>query len=224
MEKELRTMTIRKYLYMTLALVMSACSEQDACDAPLQSEVRMPVLFSAGNSDVALTRASATYMPQDSRFVCSMFFHAGANDTNKSAFYAVDGIPVEDVNMATTWLKINNTIGNAVYWNNKYLPAANTDVYGFDETAKCFYWQNRLSHIFLALADYHKLSEDNGDTGSLKLYPDITTQYKGQYMLAYDLTRGNKTTMTEQPDPIQAIRDSTSFGSHTRGQPRKTVL
>ena len=206
-------MTIRKYLYMTLALVMSACSEQDACDAPLQSEVRMPVLFSAGNSDVALTRASATYMPQDSRFVCSMFFHAGANDTNKSAFYAVDGIPVEDVNMATTWLKINNTIGNAVYWNSTYDAALKTDIYGFDENAKCFYWQNRLDHLFLALADYHQLSSDNGTTGTLKLYPEVTSQYKGQYMLAYDLTRGNKTTMTEQPDPIQAIATACPSGA-----------
>ena len=206
-------MTIRKYLYMTLALVMSACSEQDACDAPLQSEVRMPVLFSAGNSDVALTRASATYMPQDSRFVCSMFFHAGANDTNKSAFYAVDGIPVEDVNMATTWLKINNTIGNAVYWNSTYDAALKTDIYGFDENAKCFYWQNRLDHLFLALADYHQLSLDNGTTGTLKLYPEVTSQYKGQYMLAYDLTRGNKTTMTEQPDPIQAIATACPSGA-----------
>ena len=205
-------MTIRKYLYMTLALVMSACSEQDACNAPLQSEVRMPVLFSAGNSDVALTRASATYMPQDSRFVCSMFFHAGANDTNKSAFYAVDGIPVEDVNMATTWLKINNTIGNAVYWNSTYDAALKTDIYGFDENAKCFYWQNRLDHLFLALADYHQLSSDNGTTGTLKLYPEVTSQYKGQYMLAYDLTRGEKKSMSEQPDPILALETARPSG------------
>ena len=173
----------------------------------------MPVLFSAGNTDAVITRASASasYMPQDSRFVCSMFFHAGANDTDKSAFY--DSKPTADVSMTTTWLKINNSIGNAVYWNNKYLPAANTDDYGFDETAKCFYWQNRLSHIFLALADYHKLSEDNGDTGSLKLYPDITTQYENQYMVAYDLTRGDKTAMKQQPDPILAVETAQPSGA-----------
>ena len=197
-----------------MALVLAGCTaEQETFDEGLQQIERMPVLFSAGNTDAVITRssASASYMPQDSRFVCSMFFHAGANDTDKSAFY--DSKPTADVSMTTTWLKINNSIGNAVYWNNKYLPAANTDVYGFDETAKCFYWQNRLSHIFLALADYHKLSEDNGDTGSLKLYPDITTQYENQYMLAYDLTRGDKTAMKQQPDPIQAVETAQPSGA-----------
>ena len=206
-------MTIRKYLYIAIALVLGACSEQDVFDDSQEEMGRMPVLFSAGNTDAVITRAStsASYMPQDSRFVCSMFFHAGANDTDKSAFY--DSKPTADVSMTTTWLKVNNSIGNAVYWNNKYLPAAKTDVYGFDETAKCFYWQNRLSHIFLALADYHKLSEDDGDTGSLKLYPDITTQYENQYMVAYDLTRGDKTAMKQQPDPIQAVETAQPSGA-----------
>lgn len=201
-------MTIRKYLYIAFALLMASCSETEIEES--QDPVRsMPVLFSAGNTEATVTRATASYMPKNSHFVCSMFFHAGVNDTIGSEFSA----PVADVNMTTAWLKINNSIGNAVYWNNKYLPAANTDVYGFDETAKCFYWQNRLSHIFLALADYHKLSEDNGDTGSLKLYPDITTQYENQYMVAYDLTRGDKTAMKQQPDPIQAVETAQPSGA-----------
>jgi hypothetical protein len=206
-------MTIRKYLYIAIAFVLTACSEQDAFDDPQEEMGRMPVLFSAGNTDATITRASASasYMPQDSRFVCSMFFHAGANDTNDSAFYASK--PIADVSMTTTWLKINNSIGNAVYWNNKYQSAEKTDIYGFDEAAKCFYWQNRLSHVFLALADYHKLSEDDGDTGSLKLYPDITSQYNNQYMVAYDLTRGDKTAMKQQPDPILAIETAQPSGA-----------
>ena len=199
-----------KYLHIAMvALLMAGCSEAEIDNG--QQQGRMPVLFSAGNTDAMITRASASasYMPQNSRFVCSMFFHAGANDTNDSEFTA----PVLDVNMTTAWLKINNSTGNAVYWNNKYLPAAKTDVYGFDETAKCFYWQNRLSHIFLALADYHKLSEDDGDTGSLKLYPGITTQYNNQYMMAYDLTRGDRTSMKQQPDPIQAVETALPSGA-----------
>ena len=190
--------------------MMSACSEQDIISDSQETVSRMPVLFSAGNTDVALTRATASYMPKDSRFVCSMFFHAGANDTNKSEF----GAPVSDVNMTTAWLKINNATGNAVYWNKSYNNEnISTDIYGFDENAKCFYWQNRLDLLFLALADYHQLSSDNGTTGTLKLYPEVTSQYKGQYMLAYDLTRGNKTTMTEQPDPIQAIATACPSGA-----------
>ena len=204
-------MTIRKYLYIAIALVLGACSEQDAFDDSQEELCRMPVLFSAGNTDAVITRssASASYMPQDSRFVCSMFFHAGANDTDKSAFY--DSKPTADVSMTTTWLKINNSIGNAVYWNNKYLPAANTDVYGFDETAKCFYWQNRLSHIFLALTDNHDL-DGSISNGSLKIYPDVTDKYKDKYMLAYDLTRGEKKAMSEQPDPILALETARPSG------------
>lgn len=207
-------MTIRKYLYIAIAFVLTACSEQDAFDDPQEEMGRMPVLFSAGNTDATITRASASasYMPQDSRFVCSMFFHAGANDTNDSAFYASK--PIADVSMTTTWLKINNSIGNAVYWNNKYQSAEKTDIYGFDEAAKCFYWQNRLSHVFLALADYNKLNSDDGtDAGNLKLYPNVTSQYKDQYMMAYDLTRGNKTAMSQQPDPIQAVETAHPQGA-----------
>lgn len=195
-------MRIRHYIYIALVALMSACSAQDAYDEPQQVS-HMPVLFSAGNTGVALTRATASYMPLDSRFVCSMFFHAGANDTNDSEF----GAPVSDVNMTTTWLKISNATGNAVYWNKSYNNEnISTDTYGFDASAKCFYWQNRLNHIFLALADNNKLSTDDGtETGTLKLFPDENTQYKNQYMKAYDLTKGDKTSMAEQPDPILAV-------------------
>jgi hypothetical protein len=63
-----------------------------------------------------------------------------------------------------------------------------------------------LNHIFLALADNNKLSTDDGtETGTLKLFPDENTQYKNQYMKAYDLTKGDKTSMAEQPDPILAV-------------------
>ena len=166
----------------------------------------MPVLFSAGNTEAAVTRATASYMPQNSRFVCSMFFHAGATDTNESALYSDK--PSPDVNMTTAWLRINNATGNAVYWNSSYTNVTdeNLDDYGFDKNAKCFYWQNRLNHIFLALADYNKLSSDDATGNStLKIYPDVDTQYKNQYLLAYDLTRGDKTAMTDQPDPILAV-------------------
>ena len=189
-----------EYLYIAFACLVSSCSELEPCDNSKEQISCMPVLFSAGNTEASVTRSTASYMPLDSRFVCSMFFHAGASDTNNSEF----GAPISDVNMTTAWLKINNVTGNAVYWNNTYTDAAATDIYGFDEAAKCFYWQNRLNHIFLALADNNKLSTDSG-TGTLKLFPDDSTRYKNQYMRAYDLTKGTKNTMSEQPDPIQAV-------------------
>ena len=192
---------------------MASCTETEI-EGPQEQVRHMPVLFSAGNTEATVTRATASYMPMDSRFVCSMFFHAGANDTNESKFSA----PVSDVNMTTAWLKISNTTGNAVYWNKAYSEVVkdSLDVYGFDVNSKCFYWQNRLNHIFLALTDYNKLKTQDGTddvtTGTLKLFPDVDTQYKENYMLAYDLTRGQKTSMSEQPDPILALETARPSG------------
>lgn len=211
-------MKIKKYLYMAtaalamaIALTLGACTETEVENGGTQQGL-MPVLFSAGKT--AVTRsASATYMPDGSRFVCSMFFHAGAKDTNDSAYVA----PVSDVNMTTAWLKINNATGNAVFCDSTYKAATSTDSYGFDENAKCFYWQNRLNHIFVALTDNNKLKTqdgtDNSTTGTLKLFPNVQTQYDGKYMLAYDLTRGeNDSTITQQPDPILAFETARPSG------------
>ena len=201
-------MTIRKYLYIAFALLVASCSETEIEES--QDPVRsMPVLFSAGNTEATVTRATASYMPKNSHFVCSMFFHAGVNDTIGSEFSA----PVADVNMTTAWLKISNSTGNAVYWNKEYSEVVkdSLDVYGFDVNSKCFYWQNRLNHIFLALTDNHDL-DGSISNGSLKIYPDVTDKYKDKYMLAYDLTRGEKKAMSEQPDPILALETARPSG------------
>ena len=201
-------MTIRKYLYIAFALLMVSCSETEIEES--QDPVRsMPVLFSAGNTEATVTRATASYMPKNSHFVCSMFFHAGVNDTIGSEF----GAPVADVNMTTAWLKISNSTGNAVYWNKEYSEVVkdSLDIYGFDVNSKCFYWQNRLNHIFLALTDNNDL-DGSISNGSLKIYPDVTDKYKDKYMLAYDLTRGEKKAMSEQPDPILALETARPSG------------
>lgn len=193
-----------------MALVLAGCTaEQETFDEGLQQIERMPVLFSAGNTEATVTRATASYMPKNSHFVCSMFFHAGVNDTIGSEF----GAPVADVNMTTAWLKISNSTGNAVYWNKAYSEVVkdSLDVYGFDVNSKCFYWQNRLNHIFLALTDNNDL-DGSIINGSLKIYPDVTDKYKDKYMLAYDLTRGEKKSMSEQPDPILALETARPSG------------
>ena len=187
-------MKIKNLHIAMVALLMAGCSEAEI-DNGQQQKGLMPVLFSAGNTNVALTRSeSSAYMPENSRFVCSMFFHAGASDTNDSKFTA----PVADVNMTTAWLKINNATGNAVYWNQAYSDDnVTTDTKtGFDVDARCFYWQNRLNHIFVALTDNNKLKTQDGTDdatkGTLKMFPDVQTLYDNKYMLAYDLTRDTK--------------------------------
>lgn len=211
----INAMKIKKFLYMVtvalamaIALTLGACTEAEVENGGTQQS-QEPVLFTVGNIGSAVTRASIGYLQADSRFVCSMFFHAGAKDTDNSPFYSVDNKLASDVNMTTTWLKINDATGNAVYRQSSFNETGITqDDFGFDKAAKIFYWQNRLNHIFLALTDNNKLKTQDGtdDTtaGTLKLFPDVqTVDANGNYMLEYDLTTGSK--MTDQPDPILAF-------------------
>ena len=196
-------------LAMAIALTLGACTEAEVENGVTQQS-QEPVLFTVGNIGSAVTRASIGYLPADSRFVCSMFFHAGAKDTDNSAFYSDDNKLASDVNMTTTWLKINDATGNAVYRQSSFNETGITqDDFGFDKAAKIFYWQNRLNHIFLALTDNNKLKTQDGTddatNGTLKLFPDVQTKYDNKYLLEYDLTKGTKTAMTDQPDPILAF-------------------
>ena len=194
------------------------------------SPIGQPVMFSSGSMEKAGTRSDAPlgstepyyhdisstksvpYLAQNGRFVCTMYYHATAGATDSSPF---DVRPnSEGGTMATAWLKVNNTVGNSVYWNKAYTDVAtgNLDSYGFDKDAAKFYWQNRLTHAFLALADYNKLTSNDGTTtaqGKLKMFPwgdkvlskeDVpATDEKEAYTLytydptinVYDLTRGD---------------------------------
>ena len=175
---------------LCLAMMMFSCTIDDISQVE-QPKGLMPVLFSAGNMEAAITRAaSASYMPENSRFVCSMFFHAGKDDTNDTPFYPDDGAPTPEVNMTNAWLKINNALGNAVYRQSTFADPAEQDVNGFDKAANCFYWQNRLDHVFLAVADNNHLT----------VCPIIE-----ENKLTCDLTRTDQiTSMAQQPDPIVA--------------------
>ena len=158
-----------------MAFLLAGCTaEQETYDKGQQIE-EMPVLFSAGNTEATVTRAaSASYMPATSHFVCSMFFHAGANDNNDTEFYTKNNPLIANVNTFTSTLTIDGSLGNAKYDNEK-----------------SFYWQNRLNHVFLALADNNKLGE----------VPEVTVSDK----ITYDLTRTDAIkSMTEQPDPMVA--------------------
>lgn len=160
-------------------LLCVGCTSDDSVGEQ-QPKGLMPVLFSAGNTDVkANTRAaSAAYMPDDSKFACAMFFHAGASDTNDAEYAA----PIQEVNMFSDVFTIKGSQGEAKRTDNKY-----------------FYWQNRLDHVFLALADNNNLSEA----------PEATVGEK----VEFDLTRGDKTAMTQQPDPMLAWEKKSPAGA-----------
>jgi hypothetical protein len=190
-----------------------------------------PVLFTSGNMTAARTRAddplgskapyywgmnsttSVPYMGLNGRFVCTMYYHATVGATDASDFDIKD---VEDGGtMTTAWLKVDDNAGNSVYWNKAYPDSYEpiVDEYGFDKSATMFYWQNRLTHVFLALADYNKLTTNDGDAtvqGKLKMYPDYDMDFvtlpaepteeqllayanklsDNRYANKYDLTRG----------------------------------
>ena len=156
-------------------MMMFSCTTDDISQVEKPKGL-MPVLFSAGNMEAAITRsASASYMPKNSRFVCSMFFHAGKDDTNASSFYSEDNPLQDNVNRFSNSFVINDMFGSANY--------ADSNI---------FYWQNRLNHVFVALTDKN-------------LQPETTApEVPNDEALVYDLTKGEKTKMSEQPDPIRA--------------------
>lgn len=212
---------------MCLALAGCAAKEPLAEQDPV---VGTPVLFSSGSLTEVRTKtdplgstspyyfgmtntSGVPYMPMNGRFVCTMYYHPTAGATDATPFDLID--QTNGGTATTAWLKVNNNLGNSVYWNKEFTDVASCDIdtYGFDKNSTCFYWQNRLTHAFLALADNHKLATNDGATtaqGKLKLYPNSDTELTiGDAQVSvntYDLTRGGlMTSMSQQPDPLLAL-------------------
>ena len=219
-----------KFIWI-LCLALAGCTAKEPLAEQLDV-VGTPVLFSAGSLTEVRTKtplgstspyymgmtntSGVPYMPQDGRFVCTMYYHSTAGATDASPFDTT--AVIRGGTMTTSWLKVNNKLGNSVYWNKEFNSVGVvTDALGFDKAATCFYWQNRLTHAFLALADYNKLSTNDGatnDPGKLKLYPNFDTKLtigltSGDVEVSvntYDLTRGEfMSSMTQQPDPLLAL-------------------
>ena len=161
-------------LYVLCGLALAGCTAQ-----PVPEESKIPVLFTVGSEDLALTKASVPYMPENGHFVCAMYFHASAQATpaDEGDFDVTD--PSEGGTLTESRLTVNNALGNAVYADD----------------APAFYWNNRMTHAFVALANNNKLDE----------YP--------AWDATYDLTRGSRTSMSEQPDPILALTLARATGS-----------
>lgn len=156
-------------------LLLAGCTAQPVPER----EGKMPVLFTVGNEEPELTKAGVPYMPQGSHFVCTMYIHASAQATlEEEGHYDVED-PSEGGTLTESRLTVDNTLGNATY----------------DDGYPGFYWNNRLKHAFVALADYNRLDE----------YPSLSE--------TYDLTRGNLTSMAQQPDPILAFTEARPTGS-----------
>lgn len=169
---------------MFVVLFVGACTDElvvGEANSPANDDkgIGQIVLFSSGNANTQTTRADVCpYMEKEGRFVCKMYYHAKATDTDASPFDTVS-TPI------TSWLRVNNNEGNSVYWQKDYdmdgVDEEHSDYkdYGFDSRAQYFYWRNRLNHVFLAYTDYNKLKTNTYNSpqgkpqqGSLFMYPE----------------------------------------------------
>ena len=107
-----------------------------------------------------------------------MYYHTLKHDTDDSPF------DLTDDKITKAWLEVSDGAGNVAYKNES-----------FDAAGTPFYWQNRLNHAFVAIANNNDLTTSQ-------------TIYKSPSDAAfntYDLTKGEKTAITQQPDPIRAV-------------------
>lgn len=161
-------------------MLLLACSDDismegnDTGDVPFEPSM---VLFSAGNAENTITRASIPYMELDGRFVCKMYYHSKTGDTDSSPYdVALPGEP-DHGTQVTAWLKVNNNVGNCIYWNPEYIDVAadKQNEYG-EKAAQAFYWQNRLEHAFLAVADFNQLKANRASTGLTLPFDDYVRE------------------------------------------------
>lgn len=184
------------------------------------------VLFSSGSAANTTSRANVIpYMEQDGRFVCKMYYHAKASDTDADEF-DTETTPV------ASWLRVNDNEGNSVYWQNDYdMTGVDTEHqdyldYGFDSRAQYFYWRNRLDHVFLGFTDYNKLKSNlyGTEQGKLFMYPefDDTKKTKTGESILWPTDSYRKlvfrTTPTPNPNYSLAAKEEWE-NSHTDAEP-----
>lgn len=162
-----------------LVLLLAGCSGDDIATGDGRDDkgfdpVGTPVQFSVGLESKAQTRSGEVPLADPSRFVCTMYYHSKTSDDDASDY------DLTTSKIHTAWLKVSGDLGNAEYMNSDYSPDGSS-----------FYWQNRLKHAFIAIADYnHPLSIE-------PLYPG-----DADFTNAYTLTTGSS--IADQPDPILA--------------------
>lgn len=114
------------------------------------------VLFSAGNAENTITRASIPYMDKEGRFVCKMYYHSKTGDKDTDPFDVALPNETKPGTQVTAWLEVNNKVGNCIYRSPDYPTEVTMNEFG-EKAAQAFYWQNRLPHAFLAVADFNQL-------------------------------------------------------------------
>ena len=179
----IEVLKIKNILYLGLALLLAGCLGDDIAAGESRDDkgfnpVGMPVLFSVGLEGKAQTREGEVSLANNSHFVCTMYYHSKTSDDDASDY------DLTTSKIHTAWLKVSGDAGNAEYMNSDYSPDGSS-----------FYWQNRLKHAFIAIADNNNLTS----TTAQPIYNSSNADFTN----VYNLTTGSS--IAEQPDPILAL-------------------
>ncbi len=174
---------IKDILIVDIVLLLVGCSGDEIAIGNGRDDngfdpVGTPVQFSVGLESKAQTRSGEVPLADNSRFVCTMYYHSKTSDDDASDY------DLTTSKIHTAWLKVSGDLGNAEYMNSDYSP---------DGTS--FYWQNKLMHAFIAIADNNNLTS----TTAQPIYNSSNVDFTN----AYNLTTGSS--ISDQPDPILAI-------------------
>ncbi len=165
---------IKDILIIGIVALLASCSGDEIATGNGRDDkgfdpAGMPIQFSVGLEGRAQTRTGEVPV----HFTCSMYYHSKTSDTNENDY--------DFTKITTAWLLVSGSDGNAVYKNQDY---------SADGTS--FYWQNKLNHTFVAIADY------NHPSSIEPIYPG-----DAYFTNTYTLTTGSS--ISDQPDPILAI-------------------
>ena len=110
---------IKDILIISIVVLLTGCTSDEIATGDSRDDkgfdpVGMPVHFSVGLEGKALTRSGEVLLPDNSRFVCTMYYHSKTSDTDASDY------DVTTSKIHTAWLKVSGGSGNAVYKNSDF--------------------------------------------------------------------------------------------------------
>ena len=158
--KEKLIQLLLPWMGVLFAAMVSACGSDDPTLSADERGEGDLVLFGAGTDGSASTRAVSIPMPVGGRFACKMYYQAGVDANSYDAH-------------SLAWLQVEGSAGNALYRQASFAEPTDKDGYGFDRLSSIFYWQNRKEHTYVALADFNKLTTDDGTNEGSLLHPSI---------------------------------------------------
>lgn len=217
---------IKEHIFGALlvgAAVLTSCSDEIVSESQSPDEVvdkGMPVLFSAGNQSLDISRAATTiYMPNKVRFSAAMYYQ-------ESAHY--------NLNPWLAYLQVDEAgAGNSNYRQVSFVtPVENKkDNYGNDLDAHIFYWQNRQNHIFIGYIDNYNAAYASAKAASQTYIPDNLGSHnnfpivenkdtvRNQMCKHFDLRNPKNgdtyqwTKMSDQYDPLIACEEKQPAGA-----------